>query len=263
MGIKLLKSFFGVVFCMFQVSCSTIFHSPCVYQPVPVNMPLPGAKGELKINAFVTESNICGVQGAYTADSHIVAVFDGAMLNYVLPKDIQIYDGPSSLYDFVYSGDIGAGYYTRFGRHGRFEAIGGLGYGSSRFYSENNAWGLYIRYLKSQYIRAFARADAGFVYKNFEIGLGLGFNALSSEGKYMITYGNNNNLVKSSYSLNYMSPCADAHLLLAAGIKNVKLTGSIGYNGLLGGPSINAGNSSLYKGAYLSMGLTINIFGKK
>jgi hypothetical protein len=219
-------------------------------------MPLPSNKGDLKASAYITEGGSYGFQCSYAMDSHIVVLADGAIVNYVMDPFNQPWsDGPYILTDKVNSGDLGVGYYTKFGKYGRFEAIGGLGYGFSQYKMESDAWGYSKEELQSNYFRAFGRADIGIVNNNAELGFGIGFSSLYSGGNF-ITNAQFQNLTGVGISL-------EPGLQLAVGLKNVKIICSTNLSVQVLGPFVKSPNEYLYNSAYFSAGMSISIFGMK
>jgi len=185
-------------------------------------MPLAGNKGEAKINLFAGMDGL-SLQGSYCIDSHIV------VLGGISSSSNYTEDGPSTS---LTMGDIGAGYYERISKSGRFEVIGGLGYGSTLCEGEivgvSSSETQQIN-LRGNVIHLFGQADIGLVKKNIEFGFGIRVSNMTFNGKASYTNSDSGKVISVSNqnisgSPIMLEPC----LMLSIGSKNVKWHLSVG-----------------------------------
>lgn len=118
-----------------------------VYIPNTTNAPLFGQKGELMVAAF-GGTNGYDAQFAYAPTDHFVLMANGSYQS----KSADSNDLKN--YHKHLFGEIGAGYYTKWGERARFECFGGYGFGQAEtgynytFFTHNSGLvkGLYERY---------------------------------------------------------------------------------------------------------------------
>ena len=139
-----------------------------VYVPNTVNAPLFSGKGELMVSAF-GGTNGYDAQFAYALTDHIAFLANGSYQS-------KKFDSNSTKdYHKHYFGEIGGGYFTQLGEHGRFECLGGYGFGQSETgydftFLDNNsgvAKGLFDRY----FIQTDLGTSANFDYLNMGIAI--------------------------------------------------------------------------------------------
>src|ERR1017187_6703670 len=94
--------------------------SPNIYIPNATNIPLPNNKDELKVGGGMSSAGVY-FEGSYALDSHIVVMAEYA--------GISTTDTDATYFKYNF-GEIGGGYYSHIGGHGRFEFLGGFGIGN-------------------------------------------------------------------------------------------------------------------------------------
>jgi hypothetical protein len=257
-----MKKYFVIVF----FSAILTGCAPFMYIPNTLNMPLAGDKGEVKGNLYYGSGGI-GIQGSYAADSNFVVLMDMAFDS--KKGTTTIFNGFSAFQTRSgnFMGDIGAGYYNKISKGGRFELLGGLGYGTAT--GSSNTFGdisdgtkadLYARFY-----RLFAQGNIGMVRKNVEFGFGVRISSIFADGALtqtnLDTFSNNHPPpVKTIIHTTavFVEPC----LMLGVGLENVKLNFSFGFSGKVTGMNLPLDIGSLYQPSFVTAGITVNLFRK-
>ncbi len=226
----------------------------CALTEGHLNMPLAGNKGEGKASLLAGIDGI-GLYASYCIDSHLVVLANASTSQ-------THTDGPPIVFT---NGDIGAGYYQKISKYGRFEVLGGGGYGSMSCdgvtYQESNFNNYQQISVQGNMIHFFGQADIGMVTENIELGFGLRVSNLNFSGNSSYTNMDSGKVLnKMAYQIEgsplYFEPC----FMLAVGVSSVKLHLSVG-----GSFALNSiDNLSLYglysPTFYVTTGITVNIF---
>ncbi len=163
-----------------------VFLQSCVTYPLmqnTINMPLADQSHELSCSASYGGYGP-GILASYTIDSNIVAMadFTGNFSKYVYNSADGFITDSIKLSN-VY-GEIAAGYYRKIllprNKILRFEALGGLGYGSfstreSSFNHDHGGEPLVYQNINGTDINAFLQADLIKATRHFDYGLGIQF----------------------------------------------------------------------------------------
>ena len=236
--------------------------TPQLYVPAPPNMPLAGNKGEFKGDLFLY-SNEFGLQASYAVDSHCVVLVN------VTGQDARTgtttVNNTNTYYSTTanFQGDIGAGYFKKIGQRGRFEAIGGIGYGGSK--TQNVITHsllpliLSIDNINGNFAHLFAQCDVGYVNKNIELGLGLRFSNLNINGTFQSSYIGSGTTPQYTTQLGGDALFWEPAIMFAAGFEKVKLNLSFGISNKLFGPDISSQYGSIYQNMAFSFGISCNL----
>lgn len=124
-----------------------------IYVPNVVNIPLNSNKGDVTAGLY---TGTCGydLQFNYAVSDHIAVMLNGSY-GKNSPENDSL---PNDYYKHVF-GEAGAGYFTKFGSTGRFEAYGGMGTG---YGTANNNYlfiGAQSVYATGYYNRLFAQVN--------------------------------------------------------------------------------------------------------
>jgi hypothetical protein len=255
------KKYFLVCF----VSALSVSCTPYLYIPNTLNMPLAGNKGDVKGNLYFGSGGV-GVQGSYAADSHLVVIANFAVLD---AKGTSIFNSgikPNTNDNFI--ADIGAGYFKKISPRGRLELLGGIGYGTANA-SVIEVDGEFFRpanrlELQGSFYRMFAQCDIGTVNENMEIGFGVRVSSIFMSGNYKVTSGDSmrGNPVLYDKPISGTAVLIEPCLNVGAGWKNAKLNFSLGYSGKITGMDVDPNYGLLYQYAFVTGGITINLFRK-
>ncbi len=241
---------------------------PYLYLPDNPNMPLASNKGEIKGNlALGTDGG--EIQGSYCIDSHVV-VCANISYSYIIaykagaPADYP----PNKMGNYI--GDISSGYYTKISHHGRFELLGGAGYGYTNSYAHNIWEGLSndpLVIANCRFAHLFAQADIGVVKRNIDFGFGIRLSDLLTSGTASFSTFDKGNLVSTTNgtlngSAAFLEPC----IMLSFGADKIKLKLSAGFSARISGHEFpileNFDYGSSYDPLFASAGLEINLFRK-
>jgi hypothetical protein len=228
-----------LLFCVIPVllsGCEPYLFAPKLYIPNPLNMPLARDKGELKANINYGSAGY-NIQGSYATDSHLVILADLTFLNWTGTSGF----GRPFLDINSFSGNIGAGYYKKFDKSSRFDALGGIGYGKIDFASISP--GEFVvtdkDELNGHFYRLFAQTNIGTVKKNIEIGLGLRFNTLFTGGAYIVKARDSAGTIHYKQDIAGIAVFAEPCLNIGAGLKDVKLNLTVGLSDKIAGIDID------------------------
>jgi hypothetical protein len=236
--------------------------TPYMYIPNTLNMPLAGNKGEVKAN-ICYGSGGTGIQGSYAADSHLVVLAD---VTFQIEKGVSTFSTntqPNTLNNVI--GDIGAGYYKKFNETGRFEALGGIGYGTANASTTALALIFFPRErinLDAHFYRLFVQGNIGTVRENTEIGFGIRVSSIIMGGSYKVTSldSSSGNQVLYNKTINGAAVMIEPCVSIAVGLENVKLNFSIGYSGKITGMDVDQNFGALYQPLLATGGITVNLF---
>jgi len=151
-----------------------------------MNIPLMGNKNEIKADVNIDLNSDLGLNASYAIGKNFLLYADG----------LKIHSYTSDPYSNINEvlGHVGAGYYTRIGNHGRFEFLGGGGYGTTNSTIVNHLWGfgeppsIETLNISSRLYSLSAQVDIGFASRYFDCGLGLRLTDLMPSGNYTAIY---------------------------------------------------------------------------
>jgi hypothetical protein len=259
-----MKYYYFISIALFLSSCR-IF--PFLYIPNGLNMPLPGNKHETKLNLYTGSQESYGARGSYAIDSHIVAFADGFTLQYRQERP------PENFKHTIF--DAGAGYYTKIGSHGRFDALIGGGYGTTNSSTRNVLFDFSFSHTKSSdtmedlhitsnLSRLTLQMDFGLNYQYVEIAMGLRLTELYPNGNYIATYSDTNQVTgrQKIMSLKNNALLIEPGLMLSAGLNNVKVSLEFGFCYRLSGLKVDEYYGDLYFPSFATVGITVNLFNK-
>jgi len=126
-----------------------------VYMAPATNAPLLSSRGEIQAAGY-SGTNGLDLQGAFAVTDEIGIVADISTNRRGDDSDFHTY------------GELGAGYFTRFGAGGRFEAFGGAGMGES---GGEATWLGETIVARGTYVRGFGQADVGYCSDIVDVGL--------------------------------------------------------------------------------------------
>ena len=239
----------------------------CIAYPVvqySMNMPLSDTSKELKVGVnYGTDGAV--IHTSYTPDTKHVL-----MANFV--SDANSAEGAVP---HNFEGDIAAGYYYKLGARpdhqgGRFEVLGGLGYGNvntQASVSDQSPWGdpTTNQTITGQFGQAYVQADIGGVRGRFEYGFGL-------QAKYVYFSGNDHivqtqqNMYNLSEVNDYINPFRTTSLFLQIGCQvaylfpHFKIYSGIGFSSTSGMIYIPWAGYNTYVPFYINIGVAANIF---
>ncbi len=255
---------YGKLALLFLVTCFCFSCTPSLYVPPPLNMPLAGNKDEFKGNLFAY-SNEFGIQASYAVDSHCVLLTSLTGANGrtgTATLDVTTYY--STINNFL--GDIGAGYFEKFDQNGRFEVLGGFGYGNANSHnvvldpSANSLFGFAMDNISGNFMHGFGQCDIGLVKKNFEFGLGLRLSYLTPEANFQcVPIGNTYSPPEYSDEIGGSALFLEPAIMISAGLEQVKLNLSIGYSSKLFGADISRDYGSIYQDLTIGFGISCNL----
>jgi hypothetical protein len=221
--------------------------SQYLYTPSSLNMPLASNKGEIKGSVSVGTGGI-EMQGSYCIDSHFVVCITGT-------------HGDQRFFNTL--GNVACGYYKTFSGSGRFEILGGLGYGYTHFGLEylTNPATLVEGYC--QYPLVFAQADWGYVKNHVELGFGIRGSEIFNFGSETVSIIGVRDSVysKITTSLVGQSFYLEPGLMASFGGKNVKVRLAAGVSQLIS-TEVLQHRGPYYIPAFGSFGVTFNLFRK-
>lgn len=230
--IKIKLSLFHLALMAAFIACTPI------YTPNVHNMPLHSNKGDVSAGLHVGGSGYDG-QLSYAVTNHVAIMANGMYQRRNTDDD--------SLPDFYerFLGEAGAGYFTKVGKAGRFEAYGGMGTGYG--WAEVNYWwfGAQGNSVKGYYNRLFLQTTFGAVSEYFDGGLSL-------RGTYLnfYKYSSDGTTFHNSFDEYFIEPVMFSRI----GWKYIKFQTEFGFN-------IHLGNSKFddFSPFIFNMGLIFNI----
>ncbi len=145
---------------------SIVMMSACapVYVPTAKHTPMLEEKGEMDL-ALQGGTNGFDVQGAYAITDKL------GVIGAVSASDTEGSSSNSDHKHFVVEG--GLDYFKKLGERGRFEAIGGLGFGTSEAKGEYNFQGTQTLTAKGSFSKYFLQSNIGLETKAADVGLAL------------------------------------------------------------------------------------------
>jgi hypothetical protein len=170
---------------------STIILSSCTwfYYPTVTNAPLPEEKGNYH-EALSIASNGFDLQGSYAFSDHFVALINANMSHNlilsVIGQDEFLIDLSTELLGcWNMNLEVGAGLYQRTSSKFRFELIGGVGTGISKWWDNFYFLKGDTDIAKTFYYKPFLQADFGYKLKKSLLGISLKTSALNEyENRY-------------------------------------------------------------------------------
>jgi hypothetical protein len=229
--------------------------TPYLYHPVMLNMPLPHDEKEIKATGY-TGLEGEGIQASYSINKWLVLAGNCSM----------VYDG--HYIDHAVT-DIGAGFYKKIDKYASFEILGSGGYGFTNSDVLNKRWFKYedneYLYIYSQMYRGSLQADIGVRNKYMILSAGLRLTDMFFDGDYEALYYDINNHIDNlkHMPLKGHALFIEPGLTFSVGLRNVKVTGSVGYSYKIEGMTINPFYGPLYFPLYATEGITVQLFGKK
>jgi hypothetical protein len=150
-----------------------------LYKPNAIYSPLVKEKGDVNASASLGISG-CGLfnlQAAYAISDHAGVMIDGMNHNKQTSRTSSSVTTVEKLH--IFSGEIGAGYFTPFGdnKKGLFQCYSGIGYGNSRdrIYDPNQPNPL----ISAKYYSFFIQPGIAYTSKNFDVAFDLRANSVS------------------------------------------------------------------------------------
>lgn len=215
-----------------------------IYNPTVENVPLFSSKGDVSVGFYGGTSGK-DLQAAYAVTDHFAVMVNGSYEKTKPQADTL----PDNYQKHIF-GEVGAGYFTKIGRSGRFETFGGFGTGYG--YAENKFY--FISpvevYAKGYYNRYFLQTTCGASSELFDGGLSL-------RGSYVNFYRYSHS--ETDYDQSNNQFLLEPVIFGRVGWKMVKFQTQIGLSIPLG--DINIGN---YQILIFNLGLVcnLNVFGK-
>ena len=216
-----------------------------LYVPGSLNMPLATNKGEIKGTASLGNGGV-ELQGSYCIDSHMVVCINGMY---------------GSRWASNTSGTVGCGYYTSFSSRGRFEIMGGGGYGVDFEWVEWLTYPGQLVEVNAKLPRVFVQADLGYVKNHVELGFGIRVSEIFYRGTVTTSlFGAHDSVIsKTTNSLAgqelFLEPC----IMVSFGGKNIKVHLSAGLSGMISGYEFRSYDIL----PTASLGVTFNILRKR
>lgn len=136
-----------------------------VYRPSAVNLPMFDTANELQVGGYIG-NNGTDVQAAYSIDDKYAIVAAGSFMNFN--------DNNSDSFTLLNTvrrhsfGELGLGYYEKFGRNGVFEIYGGFGAGKSEAQDIFDGDSISAQ---GNFFKLFMQPSISFKSNNFQFGL--------------------------------------------------------------------------------------------
>lgn len=212
---KLIQLSLFIIVLLIQSSCAP------VYVPNTYHSYLMDQKGDLHA-AVYTGSNGADIQGGYAVSEHVGVV---AAASFGTREDENSGDGSldEDFHKHNY-GEFGLSYFRPFGKIGRFEALGGFGFGTAETVNQYDFFGPEVVKATGRYNKIFVQSNVGLETGAFEAGVAFRigqviFNEFETSDE---TYG-------ESEAGTFFEPGVFARV----GWKNIKIESQLGLSGLL------------------------------